>query len=71
MENTKKEKGKEMNIINAVKTGKYFRKKSEIEELGKDFWFSPIDLKLLGINLSKQDILSDDWEVRDDDKKEG
>ncbi len=51
-----------MNLIEALKTGKRFTRKSWTESLGKTVWMSSVD----GCNLLKKDILADDWEVEDE-----
>jgi len=50
-----------MNLIEALKTGKRFTRKSWTESLGAAVWMSSVD----GCNLLKKDILADDWEVEE------
>lgn len=53
-----------LTIIQAVKSGKPFRRKSDIEMYGEDFWIEAWELCQKGVATTKEDILADDWEIK-------
>ena len=64
-----------MNIIEAVKSGKPFRRKSRIEKDGRDYyWYANLNIEdyfydkrgRTTLYLSPSDMLADDWEVEEE-----
>jgi hypothetical protein len=47
-----------MNLIEAIKSGKLFRRKSQPNQ---DFWFRPMDSH----SFTQDEILAEDWEVEE------
>lgn len=56
-----------MNLIQAVQTGRPFRRPSDAEVYGNDFWVSMDGEPVV---FDKDDILSNDWEVQPEPAKE-
>lgn len=52
-----------MNLLDAVKTGRPFRRPKDIETYGAD-WFVDDRWTKDGLNLDREDILADDWQVK-------
>jgi hypothetical protein len=53
-----------MNLIEAAKTMKPFRRPSDAGFYGENFW---VDLKTTSaVNLGREDIVAEDWEVREE-----
>lgn len=48
-----------MNLIDAIKSGKQFRRKSQPNQ---DFWFRPMDTH----SFTQDEIIAEDWEVEEE-----
>lgn len=56
-----------MNIFEAAKTGKPFRRPGDMETYGPHFW---VDLKIgtKTVALDHSDLVAEDWEVQSEDE---
>jgi hypothetical protein len=57
-----------VNLIDAVKSGKPFRRKVDVKVYGEDFWCTESFER--GLAIGREDVLAEDWEVKPDVKQD-
>jgi hypothetical protein len=61
-----------MNLVEAFKSGRPFRRIEHAKSNGVDYWVDPTNENWeRGIALSWEEVGAEDWEIKDEQNKEG